>query len=91
MKINGPLELIATGRLRSYGAALNTVGNKVRHNTDCWQNKGAENSHPRFSRRERAVLRFSQMRCLQRFVAVHYAVYKNVTTSERSTGEAIPS
>ena len=71
MKRYGGPEVVVTDKLRSYGAAMNVVGNADRQETGRWCNNWAENSHLPFRRRERAMLRFRQMRCLQKFAAVH--------------------
>ena len=67
MKRYGGPEVVVTDQLRSYGAAMKVVGNADRQETGRW----AENSHLPFRLRERAMLRFRQMRCLQKFAAVH--------------------
>jgi putative transposase len=54
---NRPSRLRATGL--SFGAVLSAVANRV------------ENSHLPFRRRERAMLRFRQMKSLQKFASVH--------------------
>jgi putative transposase len=36
-----------------------------------WLNNRVENSHLPFRRRDRSMLRFRQMRCLQKFAAVY--------------------
>jgi putative transposase len=61
----------------SYGAAMKVVGNADRQETGRWCNNRAENSHLPLRRRERAMLRFRQMRCLQKFAAVHSSVYNH--------------
>ena len=71
MKRYGGPEVVVTDKLRSYGAAMKVVGNADRQETGRWVNNRAENSHLPFRRRERAMLRFRQMRCLQKFAAVH--------------------
>ena len=71
MKRYGGPEVVVTDKLRSYGAAMKVVGNADRQETGRWCNNRAENSHLPFRRRERAMLRFRQMRCLQKFAAVH--------------------
>ena len=38
-------------------------------------NNRAENSHPPFRRRERAMLCFRRMRSLQKFVAIHSSIH----------------
>lgn len=67
MKRYGQPEIIVTDRLRSYKAALLEIGNAARQETGRWLNNRAENSHLPLRRRERAMLRFRQMRSLQKF------------------------
>jgi putative transposase len=66
--------VIVTDKLRCYGAAMQVIGNAQKQETGRWRNNRAENSHPRIRRRERAMLRLRQMRCLQKFAAVHSSV-----------------
>ena len=75
MKRYGNAEIVVTEKLRSYGAAMKVIGNADRQETGRWQNNGAENSHLPFRRRERAMLRFRQMRSLQKFVSLHASVH----------------
>jgi putative transposase len=77
MKRFGNPVVIVTDKLRSYGAAMKVVGNTERQETGRWLNNRAENSHLPFRRRERAMLRFRQMRSLQKFVAVQASVYNH--------------
>ncbi len=90
MKRYGQPQTIVTDKLRSYGAAMNTIGNAEKQETGRWLNNRAENSHSLpgsgllanhekvpFRRRERAMLRFRQMRGLQRFAAVHPSVHNH--------------
>ncbi|WP_299355772.1 IS6 family transposase [uncultured Shimia sp.] len=77
MKRYGRPEVIVTDKLRSYGAALKDIGNARRQETGRWVNNRAENSHLPFRRRERAMLRFRQMRCLQKFAGVHSSVHNH--------------
>ena len=77
MKRFGPPHVIVTDLLRSYGAAMKVFGNAGRQETGRWLNKRAENSYLPFRRRERAMLRFRQMRSLQKFAAVHSSVYNH--------------
>jgi len=74
MRKHGQPEVIVTDRLRSYGAALREISAADREVTGRWFNNRAENSHLPFRRRERAMLRFRQMRSLQKFAAVHASV-----------------
>ncbi|SFF02949.1 DDE domain-containing protein [Sulfitobacter brevis] len=62
---------------RSYGAAMKVIGNAPKQETGRWLNNRSENSHQPFRRRERAMLRFRQMRCLQKFAAVHSSVHNH--------------
>lgn len=77
MRRYGQPEIIVTDKLRSYGAAMKDIGNLKRQQTGRWLNNRAENSHLPFRRRERAMLRFRQMRCLQKFAAVHSSVHNH--------------
>ena len=77
MKRYGKPKLIVADRLRSYGAAMKVIGNADRQETGRWRNNRAENSHLPFRRREHAMLRFRQMRSLQKFVAVHASVHNH--------------
>lgn len=81
-KRHGKAETIVTDGLRSYAAAMRDLGNVDRHDMDRWLNNRAENSHLSFRRRERAMLRFRQMKTLQKFVSVHASFY-NHFNSER--------
>ncbi|MCT8328243.1 IS6 family transposase [Albidovulum sediminis] len=83
LKRHGRADEFVTDRLRSYGAALGEMGIRDRQQTGRWMNNGAENSHLPFRRRERAMLRFRQMRSLQKFASVHASVL-NLFNSERS-------
>ena len=83
MRKHGQPEAIVTDRLRSYGAALKEIGAGHRQETGRWLNNRAENSHLPFRRREWTMLRFRQMRSLQKFAAVHASVL-NLFNSERS-------
>ncbi|WP_299668348.1 IS6 family transposase [uncultured Ruegeria sp.] len=77
MKRYGQPESIVTDKLRSYGATMRIVGNGSRQETGRWLNNRAENSHLPFRRRERAMLRFRQIRCLQKFAAIHSSVHNH--------------
>jgi putative transposase len=74
MKRYGQPEIIVTDKLKSYGAAMKVIGNVSKQETGHRQNNRAENSHLPFRRRERAMLRFRQMRSLQKFVAVQASI-----------------
>ena len=75
MKRHGKPRTIVTYRLRSYGAARKEIGNAERQQTGRQLNNRAENSHLPIRRRERAMLRFRQMKTLQKFTAVDAAFH----------------
>ena len=82
LKRHGRVEKIVTDGLKSYPAAMWELGNLERREMGQWLNNRAENSHLPFRRRERAMLRFRQMKSLQRFASVH-ASFHNHFNSER--------
>ena len=67
LKRYGKAETIVTDGLKSYPAAMRELGNVERREMGRWLNNRAENSHLPFRRRERAMLRFRQMKSLQKF------------------------
>src|SRR3546814_4818848 len=71
LKRFGRPEIIVTDGLRSYSAAMGELGNLDRQEMGRWMNNRVENSHLPFRRRERAMLRFRQMKSLQKFASVH--------------------
>jgi len=77
MKRYGRPEEVVTDRLRSYRAAMRELGNESRQVTGRHENNRAENSHLPFRRRERAMIRFRQMRSLQKFAAAHASVHNH--------------
>ncbi len=77
LKRHGSAEQIVTDGLRSYTAAMRELGNLDRREMGRWLNNRAENSHLPFRRRERAMLRFRQMKSLQKFASVHANVHNH--------------
>ena len=75
MKRHGRPYVIVTDKFRSYGSAMKDIGNAARQEMGRWLNNRAENSHQPFRRRERAMLRFRQMRSLQKFAAIQSSVH----------------
>jgi putative transposase len=71
LKRHGSPEAITTDGLKSYRAAMNELGNAEKQEIGRWANNRVENSHLPFRRRERAMLRFRQMKSLQKFASVH--------------------
>ncbi len=77
LKRHGRVETVVTDGLRSYGAAMRELGNLERREMGRWLNNRVENSHLPFRRRERAMLRFRQMKTLQKFSSVHASVHNH--------------
>jgi putative transposase len=67
LKRHGQPAKVVTDGLRSYPAAMRELGNLERQEMGRWKNNRVENSHLPFRRRERAMLRFRQMKTLQKF------------------------
>ena len=82
LKRHGQPEAVVTDGLRSYPAAMRELGNLERREMGRYLNNRVENSHLPFRRRERAMLRFRQMKSLQKFASVHASLH-NHFNSER--------
>ena len=82
LKRHGIPKTIVTDGLRSYHAAMRDLGNADRREMGRRMNNRVENSHLPFRRRERAMLRFRQMKTLQKFASVHASLH-NHFNSER--------
>ena len=77
MKRYGSPRTVVTDRLRSYGAAMNEIGNQDRQGVGRHLNNRAENSHLPFRRRERAMSRFRRMSNLQKFASTHASFHNH--------------
>jgi putative transposase len=77
MKKYGRPRSLVTDRLPSYRAALKDIGVVARHQVGRRLDNRAENSHPPFRRRERAMQRFRSMKSLQKFSSVHAQVHNH--------------
>jgi putative transposase len=77
LRRHGSPETITTDGLRSYKAAMSELGNTDKQEIGRWANNRVENSHLSFRRRERAMLRFRQMKSLQKFASVHANVHNH--------------
>ena len=77
MKRYGRPHVVVTDRLRSYRAAMKVIGNAAIQEVGRWKNNRCENSHLPFRRREHAMLRFRNMRSLQKFVSIHSSVFNH--------------
>ncbi len=79
-----PVEIVTDG-LRSYPAAMNDLGIEDRRSMGRWRNNRAENSHLPVRRKERVMLRFRQMKTLQKFASVHANVYNHFNSDRHLT------
>ena len=68
-------DLLATDRLRSYGAAQRELGLSARHAQGLRKNNRVENSHLPVRRRECKMQRFKSPGSAQRFLSAHAAVH----------------
>ena len=84
-KRHGPPETITTDGPRSYKAAMKNLGNADKQEVARWANNRMESSHLPFRRRERAMLRFQQMKTLQKFASVHANVYSHFNQERHLT------
>ena len=71
LKRHGSPHTITTDGLASYRAAMKELGNADKQAIGRWANNRVENSHLPFRQRERVMLRFRQMKSLQKFASVH--------------------
>ena len=85
MKRYGQPQEIVTDRLRSYRAAMKIIGNEFTQEVGRWKNNRCENSHLPFRRREYAMLRFRQIRSLQKFVSIHSSVFNHFNKERHLT------
>lgn len=79
-----PVEVVTDG-LRSYPAAMHDLGIEDRREMGRWLNNRAENSHLPLRRKERVMLRFRQMKTLQKFASVHANVYNHFNSNRHLT------
>jgi len=69
--------VIATDKLRSYGAAKREIMPGVEHRQSRYLNNRAEASHQPTRRRERQMQRFKSARHAQRFLSVHARIHNH--------------
>ena len=77
LRRHGSPDAITTDGLRSYRAAMTEIGNADKLEVGRWANNRVENGQLPFRRRERAMLRFRQMRSLQKSASVHANVHNH--------------
>ncbi len=56
---------------------MSELGNSDKQEVGRWANNRVENSRLPFRRRERAMLKFRQMKSLQKFASVHASVHNH--------------
>lgn len=59
---------------------MDELGNRQNQEIGRWANNRVENSHLPFRRRERAMLRFRQMKSLQKFASVPTSLHNHFAT-----------
>jgi len=69
--------MIVMDLLWPYPAAMRIVGNVERQETGRWLNNPAENSHPPFRRRERAMAKFRSLKSLQKFTSIQSSIHNH--------------
>ncbi|MCZ8019985.1 hypothetical protein [Novosphingobium sp.] len=77
LKRLGRVEAIASDGLRSHRAEMGELGNRAKQKIGRWAKYGVEKSRLPFRRRERAMLRFRQMKSLQKFASVHASLHNH--------------
>ena len=75
LKRHASPDKITTDGLSSYKAAIRELGNEEKQIIDRHANNRVENSHLLFRRRDRAMLRFRQMKSSQKSASVHANVH----------------
>jgi len=85
MKRYGRPEEIVTDRLRSYGAAMKSIGIANRQLCGRWLNNRAENSHQPFRRREGAMAHFRDLKTLQKFASAHASIHNHFNLERHLT------
>jgi putative transposase len=80
LKRDGSPAEITTDGLCSYRSAMSELGNADKQQVGRCANNRVENSHLPFRRRERVMLRFRQMRTLQKFASVHANIHNHINS-----------
>jgi putative transposase len=86
VSVEARLRRFTTDGLRSYRAAMKELGSTETQEVGRWVNNRVENSHLPFRRRERAMLRFRQMKTLQKFASVHANVHNHFNHKRHLVG-----
>jgi putative transposase len=64
---------------------MKDIGNGKKQEVGRWANNRVENSDQPFRRRERAMLRFRQMKSLQKFASVHASLQNHFNKDRHLT------
>jgi putative transposase len=64
---------------------MKDIGNGKKQEVSRWANNRVENSDQPFRRRERAMLRFRQMKSLQKFASVHASLHNHFNKDRHLT------
>jgi len=86
LKRHGSPASITTDALKSYPAALADLGCKDKQEIGRWANNRVENSHLPYRRRERAMLRFRQMKTLQKCASVRASLHNHFNQERETSG-----
>jgi len=87
-RYGGP-KIIVTNRLASYGAALKSLGIKARQRWGRWPNNRAESSCQVSRRREGVMVRFHNIKTLQRFADVQPAFHNHFNLERHLVSRSI--
>ena len=68
---------------------MKVIGNEGCQETRRWLNNRAEHSHQPFRRREGAMVRFRDIKTLQKFAAVHASIYNHFNHQRHLNRRAI--
>ena len=79
-KRNVSSEAVTTDELRSCEAAIAALGNVAKQEFGGWANNRMEHSLPPSRRPEQAMLRFRQMKSLQKFVSALASLHDHFTS-----------
>ena len=89
MKRYGRPASMVTDRLRSYGAAMNVIGNAGTQTCGRWLNNRAEYSHQPFRWREGAMATFRDVKTLQKFASVRAPIHHHLNHESHLNGRDI--
>ena len=77
MKRYGQSRVIVTDRLWSYWEVKNVIGNAANQDCGRWLNNRAENSHQPFRRRKGTMLKFRDVKTLQKSASIYASTHNH--------------